>query len=248
MDRIQLEPPTRAPETVPRMISPKTVERLSLYRQILLDLQTRGEESVFSHNLADAIGNTSAQVRRDLMAVNLEANGTRGYPVAPLIRAIGEVLDAPVGERAALVGVGHLGQALLAHVQRYRPRFTVMAAFDTDPIWHQTVIANCQCYPVSDIPRVVRELDIRLAILAVPERAASEVAHQLVVAGIRGILNFAPTTLRVPDTVYVENIHFLTSLEKVSYFARHRQIDATNRESASREPMGVAGREEKGKV
>lgn len=230
------------------MISPKVIERLSLYRQILLDLQMQGALDVFSHDLAEAVGNTSAQVRRDLMTVNLKAGGSRGYPVEPLIRAIGEVLDAPLGERAALVGVGHLGQALLAHVQRYRPRFTVMAAFDTDPIWHRTVIANCQCYPVSDIPRVVRELDIRLAILAVPERAAPEVAQELVGAGIRGILNFAPTTLRVTGPVYVENIHFLTSLEKVSYFARQRQTEASSRHSKSHASVEDAGRVEKGRV
>lgn len=203
-----------------RPVSDKTIGRLSLYRRLLNVLQAEGVRSVFSHQLANMAGCTAAQVRRDLMAVGYSGSPSAGYDVSRLLESIRDFLDVPGGQAVALVGVGNLGKALLAYFSGRRPNLQVVAAFDSDPYKANRVIHGCRCYPVESLADVVAGKDIQVAILAVPASAAQAVAETLVRAGVRGIVNFAPVRLRVPEGVYVEDIDMSISLEKVAYFAR----------------------------
>jgi redox-sensing transcriptional repressor len=202
------------------MISDKSIGRLSLYRRLLNVLQAEGGRSVFSHQLAQMAGCTAAQVRRDLMAVGYSGNPTHGYDVSRLIESIREFLDAPGGQGVALVGVGNLGKAILAYFTGRRPNLQIVTAFDNDPYKVNRVIHGCRCYGMDDLPEVVAKQGIRLGIVTVPASAAQGVADSLVRAGVRGLLNFAPVRLRVPPSVYVEDIDMTVALEKVAYFAR----------------------------
>jgi len=202
------------------VISEKTIGRLSLYRRLLNVLQGEGHRHVFSHQLAGIAGCTAAQVRRDLMAVGYSGSPIHGYEVARLIESIREFLDAPGGQGVALVGVGNLGKAILAYFTGRRPNLRIVAAFDNDTHKVNRVIHGCHCHAMADLPQVVKKLGIRLAIITVPANAAQEVADGLSRAGVRGLLNFAPVRLRVPPSVYVEDIDMTMSLEKVAYFAR----------------------------
>jgi redox-sensing transcriptional repressor len=207
-------------------VSEKTIGRLSVYRRYLCQLLDEGTSHVFSHELARLTGGTAAQVRRDLMAVGFSGSPTRGYDAAGLVGAIGEFLDDPAGQRAALVGVGNLGRALLAYFVGKRPRLRIAAAFDSHPRKAGRVIHGCRCYPVAELAPRLAEEGIEIGIVAVPAGAAAGVADGLVQAGVRGILNFAPVRLHVPETVHVEDIDFAMALEKVAYFARHGQESA----------------------
>jgi redox-sensing transcriptional repressor len=100
-----------------------------------------------------------------------------------------------------------------------------VAAFDNDPGKANRVIHGCRCYPIDDLQQVVRERDIRLGVIAVPAPEAQPVANLLCQAGVRGLLNFAPLRLWVPEHVYVENLDVTMSLEKVAYFARQSSVD-----------------------
>ncbi|MEA3368259.1 MAG: redox-sensing transcriptional repressor Rex [Planctomycetota bacterium] len=208
-----------------RPISERTIARLSLYRRLLNVLQAEGAGHVVSRQLADLAGRTAAQVRRDLMVLGYAGASARGYEVAGLIQSMRQFLDHPSGQDAALVGVGNLGKALLTHFSGRRPNLAITAAFDSDPTKANRSINACRVWPMDRLARVVRARDIRVAIIAVPPEVAQGAADRLVAAGVRGILNFAPVRLRVPDDVYVEDLDMTVSLEKVAYFARRGEAN-----------------------
>jgi redox-sensing transcriptional repressor len=207
-----------------RPISERTIARLSLYRRLLNVLQAEGVTHVFSRQLADLAGRTAAQVRRDLMVLGYSGSSARGYEVAELIQSLRQFLDHPAGQDAALVGVGNLGKALLTHFTGRRPNLAITAAFDSDPTKANRSINQCRVWAMDRLQEILRARDIRVAIIAVPPEAAQEVVDRLVEAGVRGILNFAPVRLRVPEDVYVEDLDMTVSLEKVAYFARDAEV------------------------
>lgn len=209
-------------ENVPT-ISGKTVERLSLYRRLVYGLKEQGESHVFSHQLAAMARGTAAQVRRDMMAIGYSGSPTRGYDVDELIKSIGAFLDAPEGQFIALVGVGNLGRAILAYFAGRRPRLAIAAAFDSDPSKANRVVHGCRCYPMAEIEAVVLREGIDVGILTVPVESAQAVAERLCQAGVRGLLNFTPTRLRLPEEIHVVDYDIAMCLEKVAYFARRGQ-------------------------
>ncbi len=200
----------------------RTLERLTLYRRLLNVLHEEGARYVYSHQLAEMAGRTAAQVRRDLMAVGYAGNPARGYEVEGLIKSMRRFLDKPGGQNAALVGAGNLGKALLAYFKGRRPNLRIVVVFDIDPNKVNRLIGGCRCYSPDRMAQVMKARDVRVAMLAVPAPAAQEVADQLVAAGVRGILNFAPARLRVPERVYVEDLDMTMALEKVAYFSRRK--------------------------
>ncbi|MBN2582346.1 MAG: redox-sensing transcriptional repressor Rex [Planctomycetes bacterium] len=208
------------------MMTPeRTVGRLSLYRRLLVAMRNRGTKSVFSHELASAAGVTAAQVRRDMMVVGCSGSPAKGYDVRELIEHIGLFLDSSEPESVGLVGVGNIGRAMMAYFEGRRPKLKMVAAFDSDPSKVNRVVHGCRCYAMEDMARVVAERGIQVAMVAVPAESAQEVADVLVRCGVRGLLNFAPMALRVPEHVYVEDIDVTTSLEKVAFFARSRRAN-----------------------
>lgn len=224
---------------MPVLVPDRTVARLALYRHLLANLRADGVTHVFSHRLAELAGVSAAQLRRDVMATRASGSASRGYEVAALIDAIGRALDAPGGEAAALVGVGNLGQAILAHFNGRRPKLSIVAAFDWDPQKANRTVHGCLCYPMGALPEVVARLGVRVGVITVPARAAQSVADQLVAAGVRGLLNFAPARLRVPEGVVVEDMDVAMALERVAY--RARQLAASRRDGARRAAV-AAGR------
>lgn len=202
------------------MIPDKTIGRLSLYRRLLNRLLAEGARNVYSHQLAVIAGVTPAQVRRDIMSIGYSGNPNRGYDIIELVGSIGQSLDDPSGQRAALVGAGNLGRALLTYFSGRRPKLSIVATFDSDPLKFDRVIQGCRCYDDARIPEVVAEQGITIGVITVPAVEAQKVATLLVRAGITGLVNFAPVRLTVPSPVYVEDIDLTMSLEKVAYFAR----------------------------
>jgi redox-sensing transcriptional repressor len=202
------------------MASIRTIGRLSLYRRTLQRVLAEGRPYLYSHQLAAESGVTAAQVRRDLMAIGYQGSPNRGYDVAALIASIADCLDAPEGQGVALVGVGNLGRAVIGYVGRIRPSLQVLAAFDRDGDKIGRVIQGCRVYGVEELPAVAREKHLSVGVLTVPPSAAQDAADRLVAAGFKGILNFAPVTLRVPGHVYVEDLDLTMSLEKVAYLGR----------------------------
>lgn len=201
------------------MVSERSIERLALYRRVLEGVQREGLQYVRSRELAHRAGSNAPQVRRDLMVVGCEGSPSRGYDVGLLLRALREYLGAAEGERAALVGVGNLGRALLAYFAGHEQAVRVVAGFDTDPRIAGRVIGGCRCYAAEELIDVVRREEVRVGILAVPAVAAQEAADRLINAGVKGLLNFAPVPLRSIPGGFIEQIDLAAALEKTAFFA-----------------------------
>ncbi|MEI6808542.1 MAG: redox-sensing transcriptional repressor Rex [bacterium] len=207
------------------MLPERTVERISQYRRLLYAARKEGRSNVCSRYLAEQIGGTAAQVRRDLMLLECSCGSKSGYPVDCLLTRIAKFLDSPKGENVAVVGIGNLGRALLAFFSMSGPRQTVTAAFDLDPSKVGRVLHGCRCYSVEEMEKILKAQSITVVILAVPASAAQKLAEKLVACGVTGILNFAPVQLRVPSHIFVERIDMTVALEKVSFFARQAKSE-----------------------
>jgi redox-sensing transcriptional repressor len=207
-------------ETKPRA---RTVGRLSLYRRLLRDLFAERAVHVYSHQLAEAASTTAAQVRRDLMALGYRGCPQRGYNVEALAGSIDDYLDARECQGVALVGVGNLGKALIRYFAGRGPNMKLAAALDSDPAKVDRAVGGCWVYPVEKLAQVVRRLAISVAILAVPASEAQGVADTCVAAGVRGLLNFAPFPVRVPEGIYVSHADLTMALETVVFFAKRAE-------------------------
>ncbi|MBN2526653.1 MAG: redox-sensing transcriptional repressor Rex [Deltaproteobacteria bacterium] len=200
-------------------ISKRIIERLSEYRTTLEEIDIHGNRNIYSHDLAKLCGVTAAQVRRDLMNIGFSGSSARGYDVPELLQNVTNFLGFGEERRMVLVGIGHLGRALLDFFVDRNPKLVLCAAFDVNEMRVNRVIHGVRCYPVSVMGEVVAEMQAQMGIITVPESAAQDVASTLVESGVTGLLNFAPVQLRVPSHVFVENLNISTVLEKVAYFA-----------------------------
>lgn len=202
------------------MTPEKTLERLILYQIVLEQIEAQGVTHLFSKDLARQAGSNPAQVRRDLMTVGYNGNPQKGYAVTDLIETIRTMLRPEEGISIALVGIGNLGRAILGYFTRMKPKFKLVAAFDSDESKIGRVIAGARCYHSNEIETVLRQQTVSLGVITVPESHAQKTADRLVAANVRGIVNFAPIPIRVPNNVYLENMHMTLTFEKVAYFAR----------------------------
>jgi redox-sensing transcriptional repressor len=202
----------------------KTVERLSEYRRTLLECLNEKRNFIFSHDLAARLHITAVQVRRDLMLIGYSSVLRKGYDVRELIDTIGKIIDSEQSVNVAVIGIGNLGRAVAGYFKGKRSKLNLVASFDTDPQKVNKVISGVKCYPYSDSEKIIKDLDIRIAILTVPPDFAVEIAEEAVRSGIKGILNFTTIPLNVPSGVYLEEYDMITSIEKVAYFVKENKI------------------------
>jgi len=198
----------------------KTVERLSEYRRSLLNCISEGKTHIFSHDLAKLHNITAVQVRRDIMFIGYTSAQRKGYDIKEMIDVIGRILDAETGLNVAIVGIGNLGRAITSYFSGKRSKLNIVAAFDNDADKVDRIIAGVPCYHISKIAEIVKTQDISIGIITVPSDYAAEISKSLVMAGIKGVLNFTSVPLNVPEHVYLENSDMITLLEKVAYFVR----------------------------
>ncbi len=206
-----------------RKISTRSVERLSIYRRVLLHGRHELGASVYSHELAQACQLTAAQVRRDLMAIGYSGNPNSGYDVKRLLSSLAAFLDSQEVRAVAIVGMGYLGRAIAAFLANRSSKIKLAAAFDVDLDKIGQTFSDVRCYSARQMRGVLEEKAIDVAIITVPAEHAQKAAEQLVAAGVTGILNFAPVVLRLHERIYVENIDMTVALEKVAFFARGGQ-------------------------
>jgi redox-sensing transcriptional repressor len=202
----------------------KTVERLSEYRRTLLECLNEKRSFIFSHDLAARLHITAVQVRRDLMLIGYSSVLRKGYDVRELIDTIGKIIDSDESVNVAVIGIGNLGRAVADYFRGKRSKLNLVASFDNDPQKVNKVISRVKCYPYADCEKIIKELDIRIAILTVPPEFAKEIAAEVVRFGIKGILNFTTIPLNVPSGVYLEEYDMITSIEKVAYFVKENKI------------------------
>lgn len=201
------------PEAVPKAV----VSRLSLYLRELQHLVRDGHETTSSNQLGRLLGFTDAQVRKDLAYFGHFGYPGIGYRCDELIVAIRKILGTNVDWRVALVGVGNLGRALLGYRGFREQGFHIVAAFDLDPGKVGQEVEGVPVYHLDQLPDRVRELKIRLGIVAVPAPAAQAAADRLVAAGVGGVLNFAPLTIVLPDHIRSVGVDLAIELEQLAF-------------------------------
>jgi redox-sensing transcriptional repressor len=201
-------------------IPEKTIERFSEYRRTLESCLKQGITHIFSHVLAGIHGITAVQVRRDLMLIGFSSDTKKGYDVQVLIDFIGRILDSDGQVNIAVIGMGHLGQAITKYFNGKGLKLKIVAAFDTDPEKVGTIIDDVNCYHIDDLYKEAANQDIKIVILSLPTRAASEMVVPIVNAGIKGVVNFTSKPLSFPLGIVVENYDITTLLEKVAYFVK----------------------------
>lgn len=204
-----------------KFLPEKTIERLILYRRFLMGLTNENKTHIFSHEVSALTGFSSAQIRRDLMVIGYSGSPIKGYDLKNLIESISEFIDAPEAQNVAIIGLGQLGRAIVNYFKGRRQKLEISAAFDKDPHKVGRVVNGCRCYHIDDLEKIIKENNIKITILAIPEAGSQEMAERLAKAGIKGILNYAPTKLFLPDNIFIENRDMIMAVEKVAFFARH---------------------------
>ena len=195
-----------------------TVARLPLYRRSLVELASSGVPTVSSARLAELAGVNAAKVRKDLS--HLGSYGIRGvgYDVEYLLRQVGEVLGLDVDAPVVIVGLGNLGQALARYGGFESRGFPIVAFIDSDESKIGTDFDGIRIDHIDDLPTLVAERNLAVGIIATPAWAAQNVADLMVEAGIRSILNFAPTIISVPPDIPLRKVDLATELQILSYY------------------------------
>src|SRR5437899_139562 len=209
--------PRRPSSRLPR-IPEMTVRRLSVYTRCLLQLEEDGVKTVSSHDLAERFNLNSAQVRKDLAYFGEFGVRGIGYYVAGLKAELQRILGLDREWPVALIGFGNLGSALFHYKGLGRQGFRIAVIFDDDPAKTNREANGVPIFATRDLAREVKARGIQIAIVAVPSEAAQSVADQLVAAGIKAVLNFAPARIKVPRDIRLKNVDLSIELETLSFY------------------------------
>lgn len=205
--------------TSDQIIPDIVIRRLPIYVRALRQIQGDGTQTVSSDDLAERIGVTAAQIRRDLSYFGRFGKQGKGYEVASLLQQIQAILNLDTYWNVALVGYGHLGRAVAAYRGFEPSSFRISVIFDRDvPAIKENSTSGPEILPASDIVPVIRERAIQIGIVAVPATEAQQVADQLIEGGVRAILNYAPVTIKVPDDVWVREIDPISAMQSMTYY------------------------------
>jgi redox-sensing transcriptional repressor len=209
-------------------ISELTTSRLSVYLRCLNTLSAAGINTISSQALAEQFNLNSAQIRKDLGYFGEFGVRGVGYYVRDLREHITEILGLDRPHRVGIIGAGRLGTALANYQGFGKSNFAVVALFDNDQakIGKRMATGDIVIHDVKKIEQVVKAQEIDVAVIAVPARAAQRVLNQVMAAGIRAVLNFAPASLSARLGVKVKTVDLTTSLESLSYFLARPQNGA----------------------
>jgi redox-sensing transcriptional repressor len=198
-------------------IAESTVRRLSLYLRFLEDFEAQGHQTISSGELAAQGGTTSAQVRKDLSFFGSFGKRGLGYSVSALSSSLRAILGLEKQWRVIIVGAGKIGAAL-AQYRGFRERgFSVVGVYDVDNARIGRTLDGLKVRDQESLESDIAELKPEMALIAVPGEAAQAVVDRLVNAGVRAILNFAPSPLHVPSDVTLRSVNMAVELEILSY-------------------------------
>lgn len=207
-------------QTLPIEIPAVVIDRLPVYARALTDLEIAGRDVVSSQELGNVLGVTPAQIRKDLSYFGRFGKQGRGYNVQRLAQELRQILGLDRQWSMILVGVGHLGQAILTY-DGFQPQgFIIIDAFDSDTSVVGKKVGGVTVRPTSELKEYLKDRQIDIGIVAVPAASAGEIMNALVDGGVRAILNYAPTSVAVPDFVEVKNIDPVLALQSMTFYLK----------------------------
>lgn len=203
------------------------IVRISKYDRILRQLKNLGLERVFANNIGDAAGVPATVVRKDFSLLNIIGQKRGGYDINKLIVSLNTILGKDGSQNAAVVGCGRIGGALLRYNSFESDGIQIVAGFDNNPRICEENSCPVPIFPMEKMSEMVEKLKIVLAIIAVPEQAASAAFDHLLDAGVRGFLNFTPAGLKAPrinsdpnspkNHIVIHNVNIGLELEQIIY-------------------------------
>jgi redox-sensing transcriptional repressor len=232
----------KVPPMKSEKISELTTARLSVYLRCLNELHEAGIKTISSQALAEQFNLNSAQIRKDLGYFGEFGVRGVGYYVDDLREHITNILGLDSPHRVGIVGAGRLGTALANYNGFGRSNFTVIALFDNDArkIGQKLGDARIAVHDAEKLGEVIRVESIDVMVIAVPAKAAQKVLNQIMSAGIKAVLNFAPVSLNSRRGVKVKTVDLTTSLESLSYFLARPSTGAITRPRQERRDKDIA--------
>lgn len=199
-------------------VSPLTLNRLSVYLRCLRRLQSQGIERISSKDLAGEFRLSAAQFRKDLAQFGEFGIRGIGYDLNDLIERLERLLGLDIAHHMVVVGMGNLGRALVRYPGFNGSNFQIVAGLDVDPAIVGLEIGSLKVQPFEQLHQIVERAGARIGLLAVPAPVAQSAYENMVAAGIRAVLNFAPVRLHHHATVYTKNVDLKINLEELSFF------------------------------
>jgi redox-sensing transcriptional repressor len=198
------------------------IKRLPRYQRVLSELASQDVERISSRELAATMKITASQLRQDLSCFGSFGQQGYGYRVNELLGEFNRILGLNYGTGMVLVGVGYLGKALVNYENFKRRGFVIRAVFDRDPEIIGKTFNGIKVNDITALDHYLRQNPTEIGIICVPADAAQSIADILVKSGVKGIWNFAPVSLKVPDEIYVEHVHISESLMVLSFKLRRQ--------------------------
>ncbi len=200
-----------------------TISRLFVYLREITELAKLNIRTISSAELGERTNLSDAQVRKDFGYFGQFGVSGAGYDINELKQALEKILGKDKAWNVAVVGVGHLGSALLSYSGFKKHGLNVIAAFDADSRKVGKKISDITVSSIDELPKVVANKKISIGILAIPAEGAQEVAEKLISARVECLLNFAPVSLNVPENVKVKDVDLSRELETLSYFLANKK-------------------------
>ena len=202
-----------------------TAKRLPLYYRFLTNLHASGKQRVSSAELSEAVKVDSATIRRDFSYFGALGKKGYGYNVQYLLSFFRKTLDQDALSKVALVGVGNLGTAFLNYNFTKNNNTKIVVAFDVTSDKVGKTIGDIAVHHMDDLEEVIADQQIEVVILTIPSQQAQQVTDRLVKANIKGILNFTPARLTVPEHIRIHHIDLAIELQSLIYFLKHYSIE-----------------------
>jgi redox-sensing transcriptional repressor len=203
------------------MPNKKEIERLLRYRMCLNRLKGLGFENVFSYFLAEEIGVSPEQIRKDLSNFNIRGRKKSGYDIDQLLTDIEGLIGKDTIKKIVIVGMGNIGTALAQNSDFEINNMEIVAGFDINPNKLKKKL-NIPLYNIDKLDEIVKAHEVTSAIISVQAVAAQQVCSKLVSLNIKAIMNFAPIILKVPDDVIVNNVNLCNELISTIYLAEKK--------------------------
>ncbi len=205
---------------MPIEIPAVVIDRLPVYARALTDLEVQGRDVVSSQELGTVLGVTPAQIRKDLSYFGRFGKQGRGYNVQRLAQELRQILGLDRQWSMILIGVGHLGQAILTY-DGFQPQgFIIVEAFDSDSSLVGKKVGGITVRHTSELTTYLAERPVDIGIVAVPAVAAIDIINTLIEGGVRSILNYAPTSVAVPQGVEIKNIDPVLALQSMTFYLK----------------------------
>lgn len=210
-------------------ISSAVIKRLPRYRRYLSDLQKKNVDRISSNELSNLIGYTASQIRQDLNNFGGFGQQGYGYNIQSLYNEISSILGLDQEYKMVIVGTGNLGQAIANYTHYYKSGFKVTAMFDVNPKLIGLRINDIEVLDYEKLEGFMKDNSVEIGIVCTNKDSAQEVVDKLCAGGVKGIWNFAPTDLQLPEGIALENVHLSDSLHSLAYYInrnKHMEKDS----------------------